>query len=63
MKKLFLLFALSGSLFFLNSCEEHNETEAEENMEEMGEDIEDGVEDVGDDIEEGVEDMDDEMED
>ncbi len=51
MKKLFLLFALTGSLFFLNSCEEKTTGEkVEDDMEEVGDDIEDGAEEMGDDI-------------
>lgn len=56
MKKVFLLFALTGSLFFLNSCEEKTTGEkVKDDMEEVGDDIEDGVEDAGDEVEDAVE--------
>ncbi|MDT0641552.1 hypothetical protein RM553_01785 [Zunongwangia sp. F363] len=63
MKKLFLLFAVATMSLSIYSCRETTQEDAENDIEEIGNDIEESAEDAGNDIEDATEDAGDEIED
>lgn len=62
MKKLFLLFAVATMSLSIYSCRETTEENAENDMEEIGNDIEQSAEEAGNDIENAAEEAGNEME-
>ncbi len=60
MKKIIVLFFAFSALTFV-ACDDHNDSNMEDDMEEVGEDIDDDVEEMGDEMEEAGEEMEDEM--
>ena len=55
MKKVFLSFAALALVASVYSCRETNEEKAEDNMEQMADDMEDAAEDTGDAMENAAE--------
>ncbi|MDT0689100.1 hypothetical protein RM549_04850 [Salegentibacter sp. F188] len=62
MKKLFLLFAVATMSLSIYSCRETTEENAENDMEEIGNDIENSAEEAGEDIERTTEEAGNEIE-